>query len=105
MNREIESKKNRGQTKSFKALVLANRIKANADGWHYDNCKVPIADLEARSLSSVIEAHIELGDAAILRAWAEAVREAHGAVVDRLPKAMREPVGYAVACFKARLGV
>jgi len=101
LNRGVEEKKPSGQTKKFKAMIIANLIISNGNSWHWDNCKIPIHKIKARPLSSVIEPHAD--KPGISDQWKKAAREAHGAVVDGMPKAVADPVGYCIACFKARL--
>ena len=104
LNISLESKNPpKGQSSNFRALKIANRIISNQDSWHWENCKVPIGGLKSRSLATVIEPHLD--NTRLIAEWQSAVREAHGAVVDGLPKAKRNPVGYCIACFKARVSV
>lgn len=86
---------------NFTALKLANRILANETGWHYDNCKVELARLKSSSLQTVILPFVkQLSEAKILSCWANAVRLAHAAKVDKLA---RNATAYAVECFKQQL--
>jgi uncharacterized protein YdaU (DUF1376 family) len=86
---------------TFTALKLANRIMANETEWHYDNCKVDLAKLKSRSLQTVILPFVEqLPEPKIMSCWANAVRLAHAAKVDKLA---RNATAYAVECFKQQL--
>lgn len=86
---------------TFTALKLANRIMANETGWHYDNCKVDLVRLKSRSLQTVILPFVEqFTETKILSCWANAVRLAHAAKVDKLA---RDATAYAVQCFKTQL--
>jgi uncharacterized protein YdaU (DUF1376 family) len=102
---------NKKMNPTFTALKLANRIISNETGWHYDNCKVDQARLKSTSLQTVIlpflarrseaeTAGDDLTEAQILSCWANAVRLAHAAKVDRLA---RNATAYAVECFKQQL--
>ena len=104
-----EKKKERGVgetnsqvvNQSFIALKLANQIVSNQSGWHYDNCQVARAALNPAGLRTIIEPFARrLSEKQILSCWAEAVRLAHGAKVDRLA---RNATAYAVECFKSQL--
>ncbi len=99
---DIDNKADGKPGYSFRALQLANLIIGNSTAWHYDNCKVEIAELSSRSLASVIEPFIKKfpDDGKLAAAWHEAVRIAHGAAVDGLA---RNPTGYAIQCFKEQM--
>ena len=81
--------------------TFANQIVSNQSGWHYDNCQVARAALNPAGLRTIIEPFARrLSEKQILSCWAEAVRLAHGAKVDRLA---RNATAYAVECFKSQL--
>lgn len=97
-NIDIVNKADGKVSYSFRALKLANHIVSNLTGWHYDNCKVQVADLSNRSLASVIEPFLKrISDEKLIAAWHEAVRIAHGASVDGLA---HNATAYAIQCFK-----
>lgn len=99
---DIDNKVDGKSSYSFRALKVSNLIIANLTAWHYDNCKVQLADLSPRSLASVIEPFLEKisDDKTFFKAWHEAVRIAHSASVDGLA---RNPTAYAIQCFKEQL--
>lgn len=86
---------------SFTAYRIANRIIANEDRWHYDNCKVDILSLETSALAAVLAPHLTThNEAEIIRLWQQSAKAAHASTVDELAD---DPVRYCVGVFKRQL--
>lgn len=81
---------------------IAREIIANKTGWAYDNCKVQPAMFPwPKSLVTVLARFAgKVSEQQAHEAWAEAVRRAHGAVVDGLAHA---PARYVIQCWKEAL--
>ncbi|HTQ49625.1 MAG TPA: hypothetical protein VMJ12_02860 [Candidatus Acidoferrales bacterium] len=85
----------------FALKRIAREIVSNDHGWSYDNCKVDPANIVAASLVTVLRPFIgKIDEDSIHQAWAEAVRRAHGAVVDGVAKSAAK---YCIGCFKDQL--
>jgi hypothetical protein len=81
---------------------IAVEIARNTHGWAYDNCKVPKADVSAKSIATVLKEFAgRLQEKEIHECWADAVKRTHAACVDGFP--IKKVVGYAVECFRERL--
>jgi hypothetical protein len=85
---------------------ISRNITRNRSDWYWDNCAVKPSEISATSLETVLKCYPDqLDEKTIYERWREAVKITHQAVKDELPNAVPNPLGYAVACFKAQLSM